>query len=198
MLTINRSGVSVATRWRDEVLAQREPQRVNLRRGFAAVSFIDQSNSSSAFVDTRRLLAVVLYEDERSITTGGRLRMPLRLAGYRIRKVPHGMQWGGAENCCFFKDMTLAPRLGARGQRIDRRKSELLNLAFRMNRRLSRAGRYPAAPRPVLRLPRLWAGFHARYRAAYAVRVRNSKQHVATNPPPAPMCSTVAADRWAI
>ena len=95
MLTINRSGASLATRWRNEVLAQREPQRVNLRRGFAAVSFIDQSNSMSAFVDTRRLLAVVLYEDEPPITTGGRLRTPLRLGGYRIRKVPHGMQWGG-------------------------------------------------------------------------------------------------------
>lgn len=76
MLTIKRSGVFLATRWRNEVLAQREPQKVNLRRGFAAVSFIDQSDSSSAFVDTLRLLAAVLYEDESYITTDGRLRMP--------------------------------------------------------------------------------------------------------------------------
>lgn len=54
----------------------------------------------------------------------------------------------------------LIPKFGARGQRIDRSKSELLSLALKLDRRLSRAARYPAAPWPALRLPRVWAGFH--------------------------------------
>jgi hypothetical protein len=36
----------------------------------------------------------------------------------------------------------------------------LLALALKLDRRLSRAARYPAAPWPTLRLPRVWAGFH--------------------------------------
>jgi len=58
-----------------------------------------------------------------------------------------------------FKDLTLNPQFGGRGQRIDRRNVELLSLAEKMELRLNRAARHPAAPRPTLRLPPMWAGF---------------------------------------
>ena len=55
----------------------------------------------------------------------------------------------------------LTPQHAARGQRIDRSKVELLSLALKLDRRLTRAARYRAAPWPRLRLPRLWAGFRS-------------------------------------
>ena len=53
----------------------------------------------------------------------------------------------------------LTPQFGARGQRIDRKKSDLMSLALKLDHRLRRAARHPAAPWPALRLPRMWAGF---------------------------------------
>jgi hypothetical protein len=73
--------------------------------------------------------------------------------------VPHGVQWGGEANSQLFKDLTLTPQFGGRGQRTDKRRVELLSLALKLDRRLSRAARHPAAPWLSLRLPRLWAGF---------------------------------------
>jgi hypothetical protein len=131
-----------------------------VRRGFVAASFIDQSNSKSAFIELEKLLVVLLYEDEVCGRCKSRQkRVPLRLAAYGASRVPHGIQWGGAANCRFFKDLMLTPRLRARGQRIDRSKVELLSLALKLNYRLGRAARHPAAPWRALRLPRVWAGF---------------------------------------
>lgn len=161
MLSIEKSSASCATRWRREVAAQRAPHIISSRKGFVALAFIDKSNSSAALIDIRKLLVVLLYEGKCSSKIGDRSSTPLRLSGYRIRQVLHGVQWGGEDNCCFFKDLSLTPRQGARGQRIDLCKSELLMLALRMNRRLGRAGRYPAAHRRELRLPSLWTAFDA-------------------------------------
>lgn len=143
--------------WRRQIMACRDPQLIAARKGFAAASLIDQSGASPAFVDINNLLVVLVYED--CVAGTNDLHSPLRFVGYRVSRVPHGVRWGGADNNQLFKDLTLMPKLGARGQRIDRSKAELLRLALRLDRRLSRAARHPAAPRRGLRLPEVWAGF---------------------------------------
>ena len=149
-------------KWRYQILAHRDPQSVAARKGFVAVSFIDQANLTSTLVDIENLLIVLLYEDEfRSVDGSQTQLVPLRLAGYRVCRVPHGVAWGGADNSALFKDLMLTPQHVARGQRIDRSKVELMSLALKLDRRLTRAARHPAAPWPGLRLPQLWAGFRS-------------------------------------
>ena len=105
---------------------------------------------------------MLLYEDQfRSVDGSQSQRVPLRLAGYRVSRVPHGIKWGGADNSELFKDLMLTPLHAARGQRIERSKVELLLLALKLDRRLTRVARHPAAPWSRLRLPRLWAGFRS-------------------------------------
>ena len=148
------------TQWRRQILTHRDPQSVAARKGFVAASFIDQANARNTFVDVDNLLVMLLYEDEiHSSRRTSRLRLPLRLVAYAASRVPHGVLWGGAANSRLFKDLMLTPQFRARGQRIDRRKVELLSLASKLDHRLRRAARRPAAPWPVLRLPRVWAGF---------------------------------------
>jgi hypothetical protein len=146
--------------WRRQILAHRDPQSVEARRGFVAASFIDQSNARSEFVEIDNMLVVLLYEDAfHSCGKTPRHRVPLRLVAYGVSRVPHGVQWGGAGNSRLFKDLMLRPQYGARGQRIDRGKVELNSLALKLDHRLCRAARHPSAPWQALRLPRLWAAF---------------------------------------
>ena len=169
MITATRSVDKLTVQWRRQILAHRDPQWVAARKGFVAASFIDQSNARSAFVDIDNLLVVLLYEDEfHGSGNTPRMRVPLRLVAYGASRTPHGVQWGEAANSRLFKDLMLTPQFRARGQRVDRDKSELLSLALKLDRRLSRAARHPAAPWPELRLPRLWAAF--RYRDATHLR----------------------------
>jgi hypothetical protein len=162
MVTTTPCVDDLPVQWRRQILEHRDPQSVAARKGFVAASFIDQANSSSAFVDIENLLVVLLYEDEfRSVDGSQPQRVPLRLAGYRVSRVPHGVAWGGADYSALYKDLMLTPQHPARGQRIDRSKVELLSLALKLDRRLTRAARHPAAPWPRLRLPRLWAGFRS-------------------------------------
>ena len=147
MVTTTPTFDHLPAQWRRQILAHRDPQSVAARKGFVAASFIDQANSSSAFVDIENLLIVLLYEDEfRSVDGSQSQRVPLRLAGYRASCVLHGVQLGGAANSALFKDLMLGPQYAARGQRIDRSKVELLSLALKLDRRLTRAARHPAAP----------------------------------------------------
>ena len=155
MIAITHPTNELRRQWRQQILAHCNPRHVAARKGFVAMAFVDQANTASNFVDIDNLLVVLVYEevahrcDHRS----------LRLSGYNVRRVPHGARWGGAENCRLHKDLTLAPQYGARGQRLDRSKHELLAMGLKLDRRLSRAARHPSAPWPGLRLPRLWAGF---------------------------------------
>ena len=163
MVTATRSVGKFTVQWRRQILAHRDPRSVAARKGFVAAAFIDQSNARSPFVDIDNLLVVLLYEDGFHSSDGTRQkRVPLRLVAYGARCVPHGVQWGGVANSRLFKDLMLAPRFRARGERVDRNKSELLSLAMTLDGRLSRASRHSAAPWPVLRLPRLWAAFRHR------------------------------------
>ena len=160
MVTVTLPVDKLTAQWRRQILAHRDPQSIAARQGFVAASFIDQSNARSAFVDIENLLVVLLYEDAfHSCAETPQHRVPLRLVAYGASRVPHGVQWGGVANSWFFKDLMLTPQFGARGQRIDRKKSELMSLALKLDHRLCRAARHPAAPWPVLRLPRMWAGY---------------------------------------
>jgi hypothetical protein len=146
-------------RWRRQMTAHLDLHYVEARRGFAALTFVDNANISSPFVDINNLIALLLYEDVPS----GTGRSPLRLCGYRIRCTPDGIRWGGTENgdCVLDKNLTLSPQFGGRGPRLDCRKCDLIDTALKLDRRLSAAARHSAAPWRELRLPRLWAGFRA-------------------------------------
>ena len=118
--------------WRRQILAHRDPQSIVARAGFVAASFIDRGNNSSAFVEIERVRAVLLFE-EFGVDHARPEHVPLRLVSYGASRVPHGVRWGGEANSQLFKDLTLTPQFGACGQRIDRRKLELLSLAGKIN-----------------------------------------------------------------
>jgi hypothetical protein len=149
-------------RWRQQMSDHCDARHVAARRGFAALAFLDNANTPSPYVDIKDFFVLVLFEDECS--SNG--RTPLRLGGYSVTRISDGVQWGGAENARLDKNLTLAPQHGARGQRIDRGKRDLIAAALRLDRRLTLAARYPAAPWRELRLPRLWAGFRASHAGA--------------------------------
>jgi hypothetical protein len=161
MVTATPTVIYSPGQWRRQILAHRDPQSIAARAGFVAATFVDRGDKLSALVEIERVSAVLLFE-ECSVDQAWPWRVLLRLVSYGANRVPRGVQWGGEENSQLFKDLTLTPQFGARGQRIDKRKVELLSLAGKMNRRISRAARHPAAPSPTLRLPRLWAGFQPR------------------------------------
>jgi hypothetical protein len=136
-----------------------DPRLVEARKGFVSLAFIDNANTRSLLVNIDDLLLLLLYEDDAHCSG----RPTLRLGGYCVTRTRDGVQWGGASNCRLFKTLTLAPQYGARNERIDRNKLELLSLALKLDRRLSQAARYPSRPWPGLRLPRLWTGYRARH-----------------------------------
>ncbi len=154
---------SITNHWHRHVFRNRSPQTIVARSPFVAASYIAQGGTCSGFVEINRLLVVLLYEG--AIETGyspTSNSSPLRFAGYRVTRVPHGVCWGGAANSQFFKDLTLTPRAGGRHQRLDSAKIRMVELAGKMDCRLARAGRRPSAPWPRLRLPRVWSGFRTR------------------------------------
>jgi hypothetical protein len=159
MIALTSATDELRRQWRQQILAHCNSRHVAARKGFVAMAFVDQANTSSRFVDINKLLVVVLYEGDAHRSE----HRSLRLSGYKVSRVPDGVQWGGADNCRLYKDLALAPLYGARGQRLDHSKHELLALALKLDRRLSRAACHPAAPWPGLRLPRLWAGFRTRH-----------------------------------
>ncbi len=151
---------TLKAQWRSQILRRRHGL-LEARKGLIASLFIDQSESHAPYVDIHSLLVLVLYEDEFRTSDGVvSERTPLRLCGYSARRRPHGVQWGGVENSRLFKDLTVAPRFYAEGQRLDLRKEDLLGAALELDRRLARVARCPAMQREGVRLPRLWAGFH--------------------------------------
>jgi hypothetical protein len=169
MIAIGMSDNELRHKWRQQILSHCNPQYLECRKGFVALTFVDQSKTSSEYVDINNLLVALLYEDGTHCSD----HRSLRLSGYGVSRVPDGVQWGGAESCRLHIDLTLAPQHGARGQRLDCSKHDLLALALKLDRRLTRAGRYPAAPWPGLRLPPLWAGFRARHAVVLRADARN-------------------------
>lgn len=163
MITSTKTSDSRLRRqWRRQLAAHGSWEYVAAQQGFVAIAYLDNSSRSTQFVDINNLFVLLLFEDE-PCRYG---HIPLRLSGYKVSRIPHGVQWGGAQNCKLFKDVTLAPQCGAGGQRLDRSKLDLLEHVLRLDRRLSRAARHWAAPWPDLQLPKLWAGFCSRHAAA--------------------------------
>lgn len=158
MIALRNPMDELRRQWRQQISGHRDHRSRDARRGFVTLTFVDRGRTAGTFVDINQISVVLLYEDD----TLGNDRVPLRFCCYGVRQVPHGIQWGGADNNRLYKDLTLAPKPGARGRRLDLRHRELAALALRLDRRLSRASRYPAAPWPDLRLPQLWAGFRSR------------------------------------
>jgi hypothetical protein len=106
-------------------------------------------------IELEKLLLVVLYD-----ASTGRGQHAVRLAGYAGARVPWGVQWGGAEQCRFLKNLLLQPVANGPGLRLSTTSTELLHLGLRLDRELERHVRHPALPlRQQLRLPCLWAGF---------------------------------------
>src|SRR5262245_45057805 len=107
MIATASSVNTLIARWRSQILARRNRSSIADRQGFATATFLDHSRSSSTLVEIEKVAFVLLYEDDfRSKTIVPPTRVPLRLAAYSARRVPHGIQWGGVENSMFFKDLT--------------------------------------------------------------------------------------------
>ena len=97
MQTITYSVDRLLGQWRRQILAHRDPRSVAARKGFVALSIVDQANTSSVFVNIGRVLVVLLYEDE--FYSDGRSQpscMPLRLIGYRVRRARRSAASSGA------------------------------------------------------------------------------------------------------
>lgn len=146
------------TRWRRQILARRDPQTTASRQGFIAMTIVDQSQSNAWLVEMRNIAVFLVYEDRLEVSNADD-RLTLRLAAYRVRRVPHGVQWGGVDNEAMYKNLELIPRQNARGERMNLDKLEIASLALKLNSRIARASRYPRAPWQPVRLPGVWAGF---------------------------------------
>lgn len=125
------------------------------------MAYIDQSKSAARYVEIENVCALVAYEEPHRASDPSKDKCAaLRLAGYCLSRLPHGIQCGGAINSVLFKNLNLLPRRGARGERIDLANRGLAALALKLHGRIGRAARYPAALWQPLTLPPVWAGFH--------------------------------------
>jgi hypothetical protein len=142
-------------RWRRQVAARHHRTSSYRPRSAGALAFLTDGGRHGELVELGKLLALVVYDEP-----VGRDRPAVRVAGYRASRIDHGVQWGGPDHARIFKNLALAPRPGARGERFDLHDVELLEAALGLDRRVAQAARYPATVRNrSLRLPRLWAGF---------------------------------------
>jgi hypothetical protein len=161
MITVATPTENILAKWRRQIGARRHPQLIAARTGFVSATFISESRTASQLVRLDRVRVALLFEDGNAYDDDGKsARSKLRFALYGASRIPHGVQWGGAENNRLLKDLVLMPSRDARGLRIGREQKDLLSLALRLDRRLSCAARHPAAPRLPFRLPSLWAGFY--------------------------------------
>jgi hypothetical protein len=148
-------------RWRRQIAARQSRQPGPRRRDVGAIGFLVDGGRASGLVELSRVLLVVVYD-----APDRRRRSTIRLCGYRARCCEHGVLWGGPRNVQFSKDLSLCPRPGARGMRVDSRRTGLLELALRLDHRIDQAMRLqPSAHNRQFRLPRVWAGYD-RSRAA--------------------------------
>lgn len=115
---------------------------------------------------------LIQLEELTLVVVCGNPQQPGRwLSGYSAERVPWGVSWGGVKRQRFLKDLTLPPKIGARGARLDLRKARLVELALQLSRLLDqrRLHRLPHIQQR-LELPRLWAGFDQ----AFADRISGS------------------------
>jgi hypothetical protein len=119
------------------------------------LGYLTNGPVTDGLIEVEKLTIVILYTEQ--FHSG---HSALRLAGYSGNRVPWGVRLGGAENCKFFKDLSLQPVPAARGYRLDLASKELLVLGLQLDRELDRHARYPQRQvRKHLQLPKLWAAF---------------------------------------
>ncbi|MCA9069404.1 MAG: hypothetical protein KDA84_10795 [Planctomycetaceae bacterium] len=120
----------------------------------AALSYITRCAVMKPFVEFEHLTWLVLHQDDRRETP------ELRLAGYTGVPVRWGVGRGGAERMLFEKSLSLQPRFGARGHRMDLRNTNVVRHARNVKRILLRhPNTKKVAIRDRIQLPRLWAAF---------------------------------------
>ena len=145
-------------RWRRQIAARQLRPAAHWPRDVGALGFLVDGGRAGELVELSKVLLVVVYDQHI-----GRRFPAIRLRGLRASRVEHGVLWGGAENARLRKDLSLCPRPGAKGMRVDSRHTELLELALRLEHRIDQAVRnQPSTHNRRFRLPRLWAGFSHR------------------------------------
>lgn len=141
-------------RWRTQIGTRRTLAANILTRRAAAASYLTYGPPACGMIEVDHLVMVMLY-DERIEE-----RWPkIQLAGFTARRTENGVQWGGVDNNCFFKDLALVPRWGAQGQRLDLAKPQLLELGLALDEMATQS---IATQATYFHLPRLWAGFRAK------------------------------------
>jgi hypothetical protein len=102
-----------------------------------------------------RVTAVVVYD-----RLQGRSRSLTQLVGLRAVACEHGVVWGGEASLSFAKNLSITPRPGGRGSRLDARRTQLFELALRLDHRIDQATRMqPSGHTRQFRLPQVWVGF---------------------------------------
>lgn len=144
---------SLLARWRRQL--GRSSRRTASPRPMTAFGYLANGPALGGLIEIQNLVLVVLYDQ---LHADGKLS--LNLAGFSGRRVPWGVQWGGALGNLFFKNLLLRPRPEARGRCIDTSRVQLLELALHLDRQLDCHKRYQRLVQGrQLTLPKLWAGF---------------------------------------
>jgi hypothetical protein len=126
-------------------------------RPFAALGYVSNGPVVEGLIEVENLVLVVVYDE--TLPTG---KLALRLAGFSAARMPWGIQWGGAKQSLFFKDLLLRPVPQGCGRRLNSSYANLIDLGLKLDRQIERHCRYPwMATRKRLLLPRLWAGFRS-------------------------------------
>lgn len=152
-MEVTLNAEELVSRWHRQI-GGRRPYRH--QRPLAALGFLCRhGDKREALVELQHVVAVLLFDEGI-----GRPVPALRLVGYGASQVPHGVQWGGAEGCKFYKDLRLAPEPGGWSLQVDATNVDLLHLSLRLHGDIHRVDRFaPKSARQYPKLPRLWAGF---------------------------------------
>ncbi|QDT71750.1 hypothetical protein [Lacipirellula limnantheis] len=142
-------------RWRRQVSSRSIYCPGRAPREGVALGFLIDGWRRDELVELRRLTTIVLF-DERAANG----RTSIRVLGYRPELVGQEILWTGPQALRLRKDLALPPRPLATGRRLDSRRRDLLELALRLDHRLSQAQRRLERLRHTEpRFPRVWAGF---------------------------------------
>jgi hypothetical protein len=124
-------------------------------RGSAALTVRVEGCQSDRLVRLNRLTLFTVYDEVASDRN-----LVVRFGAFRPRRIPNGIEWAGRDSAILFKDLSLRPCWGAKGQRLDLRDTSLLRIAWGLNRSIEHATQGRPMPRlRRLRLPSVLAAF---------------------------------------
>lgn len=151
-------------------------RRLNMIPHYSSSSIVVQSYlvygpTVENLIEIQNFSLVLLHEEL------GQQRFPLiRFTAYSGQFDSRKITFGGAANNRLFKDLSAKPAKGARDQRLNLHKPEIVDLALRMETYLHRQRQHEYLPRRTeIQLPNLLAGF----RKSTAVRL-GFTEHPAT------------------